>query len=211
MSSPENELAPPDVPTAEAGSTPDPVEVDSRLSPSRVAAWLLGFLLLCLAVGAVSGVFWVQAVDLPTYTVGQDGVATTTERGLAEMFGSDAWYCAIGFCVSIGLGVVAWRWFHRLGWPTVPVAVAGSVIAALVCWYVGSQLGPGPFVARMAAARPGDVVPVQLTLQTKVSIVVWAFAVVIPVLLRASLGRDEEDLARREAASRELPYRSELR
>ena len=69
----------------------------------------------------------------------------------------------------------------------------GALVAALVCWWVGYHLGPSSFVDRMAAAQAGSVVSVQLTLRTKASLVIWGFAVVIPILLRASLGRDEED------------------
>ena len=176
---------------------------------ARVVGWLLLFLAVSMIVGIAVGVVWEQVVTLPVYTIGTNGVANTNERGLADMFGSDAWFCVLGFVSCLGLGLLAWRWFHPLGWPMVLVAIAGALSAALVCWFVGYELGPSSFVDRLAAAKAGDVVSVQLTLRTKVSLVIWGFAVVIPILLRASLGRDDEDLAAPEPAAKKTAARAD--
>jgi len=157
------------------------------------AGWLVGYLLLCVLIGIGAGVLWERITDLPGYTVAQNGTATTTERGLAGFISGDASFAAIGFFVSIGLGIVAWKWFGRLGWPVVIVAIAGPICAALVCWWVGYKLGPGDFDPRLAAARPGDFVPITLRVRTPVALLVWTFGALIPVLLRASLGRDPEE------------------
>ncbi|MBO0810475.1 MAG: hypothetical protein J2P23_00350 [Microlunatus sp.] len=159
----------------------------------RAAGWLVGFLLLCVLIGVGAGVLWEKIVKLPGYTVAQNGSAATTERGLTEFVAGDAWFSAVGFFVSIGLGIIAWKWFGRLGWPVVIVAIIGAVCSGLVCWWVGYRLGPGDFESRLAAARPGDFVPIALNLRTPVALLVWAFGAVIPVLLRASLGKDEEE------------------
>lgn len=163
------------------------------LPVSRAAGWLVGYLLLCVLIGIGAGVLWEKIVKLPGYTVGQDGTASTTERGLAGFIAGDAWFAAIGFFVCIGLGIVAWKWFGRLGWPVVVVAIVGAACSGLVCWWVGYRLGPGDFETRLAAARPGDFVPITLTVRTPVVLLVWAFGAVIPVLLRSSLGRDPEE------------------
>ncbi|GGL54805.1 hypothetical protein GCM10011575_11470 [Microlunatus endophyticus] len=157
------------------------------------AGWLVGYLLLCVLIGIGAGVLWERITDLPGYTVAQNGTATTTERGLAGFISGDASFAAIGFFVSIGLGIIAWKWFGRLGWPVVIVAIVGPICAALVCWWVGYKLGPGDFDPRLAAARPGDFVPITLTVRTPVALLVWTFGALIPVLLRASLGRDPEE------------------
>lgn len=184
-------------------------EITPRPGAGRIAGWLLVFMLLSVLVGVLVGFLWRQVVTLPSYTVGASGVASTTERGLAAMFGSDAWFCVFGFVACLGLGLVAWRWFHPLGWPTVLIASTGALVAALVCWWVGYTLGPSSFVERLAAAKSGAVVSVQLTLRTKVSLVIWGFAAVIPILLRASLGRDEEDLALPEPVAKKSSARTD--
>ncbi len=174
--------------------SPDRISPD-RISPGRVKLlrWLTGFFLLSAVAGVLSGVLWWRVVELPGYVVGADGGASTTERGLTEYFAGDAWFIVIGAVVGIGLGIIAWRWFQALGWPLVVLAVAGAFIAALLCWYVGHRLGPGPFDARLAAAHPGDVVPIELTVRAKASLAVWVLGASIPVLLRSSLGPDDEE------------------
>ena len=157
--------------------------------PVRVTA----FVALGLGLGALAGVVWWAAVDLPGYVVGSDGGAKITERGLSEFMAGDAWFCAIGLFVGVALGLVGWRQFADLGWPLVFLVAAVALVAALVCWLVGHQLGPSDFVQRLAAARPGDEVPIELTLRARASLLVWPFLAVIPVLLASSLGPDDEE------------------
>lgn len=115
------------------------------------------------------------------------------ERGLAEFIASDAWFGAIGLVVGLALGVIGWRSLRQLGWPLVPLVLISAIAAELVCWLVGYRLGPGDLAARLAAAHPGDLVPIELTLRAKASLLTWPFFAVIPILLGSSLGRDEED------------------
>ena len=60
------------------------------------------FVALGLGLGAAAGVLWELVVDLPVYTIASDGAASTTERGLTEFFGGDAWFVAIGLLVGSG-------------------------------------------------------------------------------------------------------------
>jgi hypothetical protein len=159
----------------------------------RVLVLLAGFVLLSLGLGAVGGVVWEALVDLPTYVVSSDGGASTTERGLTEFLAGDAWFCVIGLVLFLGLGTLAWRWFAGIGWAIVPVVVLTAVAAALLCWMVGYELGPGEFAPRLANARPNDIVPIELTLRARASLLTWPFFAVIPVLLGSSLGRDDEE------------------
>lgn len=165
-----------------------------RERPARraVVRWLLAYLVLSIVVGALCGVLWQRVVRLPTYLVHADGSAATTERGLAAVAGADAWFSLIGVLVSAGLGLVGWRWFRRLGWPAVVAVVLGTLTAALLCWGIGYLLGPGPLAPRLAAAKPGDLVPITLTVRAYAALVVWPFGGVLPVLLAAALTRDPD-------------------
>ena len=136
---------------------------------------------------------WELVVDLPVYQIASDGGASTTERGLAEFFAGDAWFAAIGLVVGLGLGILGWRRFRDLGWPLVLVVGLTALGAGLLCWMVGYRLGPGDFTPRLAAAQAGDVVPIELTLRARASLLTWPFFAVIPILLGSSLGRDDED------------------
>jgi hypothetical protein len=153
---------------------------------------VVGFALLCLGLGAAAGVVWWWVVDLPSYSVGPNGGASITERGLTEFFGGDAWFCALGAVVGLTIGVLGWRLFAAAGWPVAVGLTVLALLAALVCWWVGYELGPGPFVPRLAAADPGESVPIELTVRARASLLVWPFFAVTCTLLASSLGRDEE-------------------
>ena len=174
------------------------------------AARVSAFAALGLGLGALAGIAWWAVVREPAYRVNPDGGASINERGLAEFMAGDAWFCVFGLMVGIGLGLVAWRALSDLGWPLVLLVAVVAVLGGLVCWYVGHRLGPGNFVGRLAAAEPGDLVPIELTLRAKASLLTWPFFAIIPVLLGSSLGRDEEEpkpILRRARSSAESAVR----
>jgi hypothetical protein len=164
----------------------------------QVRGPLAGFLAFGLGVGALAGILWSRLVDLPTYKVGGDGGATTSERGLTAFVGGDAWFCLLGAVAGLGLGLLAWRRFRSIGWPVVLVSVLTASAAALVCWLVGTRIGPENFNERLAAAQPNDLVPISLALRAKASLLVWPFLAVVPVLVGSSLGADDEEDVRPE-------------
>jgi len=177
---------------SEPSSPPSPAAVKAR-ARSRLLGRLGAFVLACLGLGAVAGVFWESVVVLPSYEVRSDGGATTTERGLTEFFAGDAWFCVIGLVLFLVLSTLAWLRFREVGWPLVLVMMLTALAAGLICWAVGYQLGPGEFPRRLAEAQPGAVVPIELTLRARASLLSWPFAAVIPLLLGSSLGRDDEE------------------
>jgi hypothetical protein len=171
----------------------DPSLLSGSRPPRPRRSDLVGFLVLALGLGAVAGVVWWWVVDLPGYLVDRDGRASTSERGLADFVGGDAWFTLLGAVTSLLLGWIAWVWLRQLGWPLVLLTVGAALAAALVCWLVGYLLGPDDFTRRMAQSQPGDLVLIQLTIRAKASLLVWPFAAVVPVLLGSSLGRDDEE------------------
>lgn len=172
----------------------DPVDASRRRRrPLPALGKLLAFLGLALGLGALAGVVWWAVVDLPAYVVQPDGGATTSERQLADFIAGDAWFTLIGAVVGLGLGILAWMRLRSLGWPVVLLGAGGAMLAALVCWFVGFHLGPSAFNPRLAAARPGASVAIQLTLRAKASLLVWPFVASIPILLGSSLMADAEE------------------
>jgi hypothetical protein len=170
----------------------DEPALKGRQAP-RLAIRLLAFAAASLGLGAAAGVLWWLVVNPPAYELNSNGGAATSERGLTEFISGDAWFCAIGVVVGLLIGLAAWRWLRSIGWTVVLVVLVCAVAAALTCWLVGYRLGPGDFSARLAAAQPGQLVPIPLTLRAQASLLTWPFFAVIPVLLGSSLGRDEEE------------------
>ncbi|GEM_PF-1600204 len=175
-----------------------PARTDAYGTPARwrgrfglpIVRGIIAFLVGSLAAGLVSGLVWHAVVDLPTYTVADDGGASTTERGLTKFFATDAWFSLVGGVVGLLVGWLAWRGFRRLGWPVTLLAMGAALVASLACWRVGVAMGPGNFDTRIFEAQAGDVVPIQFKLHTWTSFLVWQLAAVLPVMFGSSLGRD---------------------
>lgn len=160
---------------------------------TTLLGWFLAFAAMAAVIGFLCGVFWWGVVDLPTYRIAEDFRGYTTERGLTEFFGTDAWFSGLGLTVGVALGYVAWRWFSDVGWPVTFVAGLGALLAGGICDVTGRWLGPSSFDTRLAAASPGDVIPIDFQLHSPIALVVWAFAGVLPVLVASSMGPDAEE------------------
>jgi hypothetical protein len=145
------------VTTAIPEVTADPALVPSR---SGVLAWSALLLGLAVVVGALAAVFWSGIVDLPSYSIQNNGHAVISESELAQVVASDVWYAITGLLVGAGLGLVSWRWFRPLGWPVALLAIAAAVVAGVVCWQLGELIGPRDFAARRGrTGRPGADLP----------------------------------------------------
>ncbi len=170
----------------------DPIPPDRSPLP-EVLQWAGLLAVLALVVGGLTAVVWAGLVDLPVYRIKADGSAVVSERSYTEFIQADAWFVVCGLFVGAGLGIVAWKWFKPLGWPTALLAAGAGLLAAIVCWKFGELLGPagGTFEERLAKAAPTEDVPIALTLRALSAPAVWAFAAVTPVLLAASLGPEE--------------------
>lgn len=171
-------------------------DFEGQLEPapsSSVVAWIALLLGLSLVVGGLAAVFWSGVVDLPAYTIQPDESAVIGERGLTQVVAADVWYVITGALVGAGLGIVTWKWFRPLGWPSALLAVGAGLVAGLVCWKLGEVMGPSPFAERLAKAGRGDTVSMSLELRAWSGLAIWGFAAVTPVLLASSLGPDDED------------------
>lgn len=180
-------------------SVPEAVVVPTRTTArSDVVAWSALLIGLAVVVGALAALFWSGVVELPSYSIQNNGRAVTTEAALSQIVAADVWFAITGALVGAGLGLVSWRWFRALGWPVALLAIVAAVTAGVVCWQLGELIGPRDFTGRLAAAEPGDLVPISLELHAISALAIWAFAAVTPVLLISSLGKDEEDPPRRQ-------------
>lgn len=148
---------------------------------------------VCVITGALMGLFWHTVVTLPAYTITDDRAAIIREYGLTQFFSTDAWFSVIGLVAGLGIGMLVWYLFKGIGWPVAIIAVGAALLAAAICWGVGSLMGPSDFATRVSTANPGERVPVDFELRTWVSVVVWPFAAITPVLLASSLGRELSD------------------
>jgi len=175
--------------TEAAVATAQPVSVDETPSAESLRLPVGRSVLFCVGAVAVAGLLggllWHILTATPTYTIGDDRGALITERGLSQVFAMDIWYVIISLALALLLGVACWWLFGRLGWTGVLVVLAASLVAAIVCWQFGHLLGPNGFAERVSRASPGDRVPMDLTLNAPILVLVWPFAAVVPFLVAA--------------------------
>ena len=145
--------------------------------------------MLCLGVAVIAGVvcalIWHACVHLPIYQVDDKGYATTSERGLTAIFSIDSTFALIGMVVGVGCGFLSWWALHHRGVVVLVPTIATALVSATVCWAVGTLMGPHDFSDRVAAASPGDVVPVDFRLHTWTSLLVWVLGALIVTLILA--------------------------
>jgi len=174
-----------------ANAVTDDVTAESPLRLPIGRTVLVGVGAVAVA-GLLGGLLWHILAATPTYTIGDDRGALITERGLSQVFATDIWYVIISLALALLLGGVFWWLFGRLGWMGVLLALAGSFLAAIVCWQFGYLLGPNGFAERVSRASPGDHVPMDLTLHAPIVVLVWPFATGVVILVAALV-----DLVRR--------------
>ena len=150
------------------------------------------FFSVCLISGVLMGFVWHSIVTLPSYTVGDDMTAVIREYGLSRFFAADAWFSALGFAAGIGIGFLCWHLYKSFGWAVVGLSVFGGLLTAVICWKMGSSLGPSDFATRIATAQPGDQVMIDFELHTYVSLLVWPFGAVLPALAYSAFSSPDE-------------------
>jgi MFS family permease len=150
-------------------------------------AWrVTAYLVLVAALGAIGGLLWSALTPLSSYTVREELNAAITERGQAQIVAGDVVFALLAALIGLVVGVVGWAILHRRGWLVTFVPVLAAAAAALVMWRVGTMVGQTGFSVRLAAAEPGDTVPIDLQLRSMAALLVAPFAAVTPIMLLAA-------------------------
>lgn len=152
-----------------------------------VTAWrVTAQMLLALVAGVLGGFLWSWLTPLPTFLVGDDMIATITERGNTTVVASDVTFSLITGAIGLMLGALAWMILHRQGWVVIVVPLVASFAASLVAWRVGLLVGQAGFSERLASAEAGDVVPIDLALRSLSALIVGPFFAITPIMLMAA-------------------------
>ena len=149
------------------------------------------YLLGCAVAGLIQAVVWALTAERPGYTVGEDMYARIGERGLANLFAPDALFTLLVGILGLAAGIASWLLFRHVGWWVCVLAVVGATIGALVTWQVGLLVSGNGFASRLAAAQPGDVVPVDLVLNAHAALLVAPFLAITPVMLFSAFWPEE--------------------
>lgn len=157
----------------------------SRAMP-RLLWRVLQFLGLLLGLGVLCALIWAWLARRPGYLVSQELGASLSERGLAEVFSTDALFALLAALNGIAIGLISWWWFRDRGWWVCVAAVGGALAVCLLTWLGGMWILPPTFDARLAAASAGDIIPIDLTLHSMSALLVGPFCAITPVMLLAA-------------------------
>ena len=162
----------------------------AEIRPSRAMPRLLWrvlqFLGLLLGLGVLCALIWAWLARRPGYLVSQELGASLPERGLAEVFSTDALFALLAALSGIAIGLISWWWFRNRGWWVCVAAVGGALVVCLLTWLGGMWILPPTFDARLAAASAGDIIPIDLTLHSMSALLVGPFCAITPVMLLAA-------------------------
>ena len=158
---------------------------EAKAKPRLRWRWLQ-LLGVVVALGIPMGVMWAFLSRRPGYVVSQDLGAGLSERGLADVFSADALFVCLAAVSGIIIGLLSWWRFQDRNWTVCAAAILGSFAASLVMWQLGLVIAPPTFDERLAAAQPGDVIPIDLSLHSLSALLVGPFCAITPVMLLAA-------------------------
>lgn len=163
----------------EQAAPPAPPVRGSRLPAARAGAVIV---LGMVALAVPLGLLWAAVsprVGVMVTPRGPDLVDAETKA----FIGADALFLLLAAAAGASCGLAAWALGRRHG-PVVPVALAvGGVLAALLAWRTGHQVGLAQFRRALAGPPTGRVVRAAVDVRAKGVLVAWAVAALVPYSL----------------------------
>lgn len=149
----------------------------------------LVFVAFCGVSGILLGGLWHLLVKLPFFTVSNGGVASIGETEMSHFFDADAMFCLIGGLAGLAIGILGWRIFKSRGMFALILVLVSISVCVLLCWIIGTAIGPNNFPDRISAANPGDRVLIDFKLRSWNAVLVWYLFALIPVMLGAAFSK----------------------
>lgn len=145
-----------------------------------------------LVLGAVAGLVWQWQADPAEWLVREDGSIVLTEQAARDKFGVIVVFVIAGAVASLVWGFAATFALRELGWRLTPLVIVTTLVAAVIAWRVGIELGP---VGPAAAVDPevGELLPSKLEIDGVTPFVVWPIFGVLGVLLSTWLSNDSSE------------------
>jgi hypothetical protein len=171
--------APDDAAFSGATSPLRPVPGRSRAVRAAVVC-LLGF----AVAGALGGVVWDRVTTPAAYRVTTSG-AYIDEPGLSLVFSADGWFLVVGLGLGLVGGAALGLAYRRHGLVMVLAVLAGSCLAGYLAYQLGHQLGPTDLRERLRAAKPGQLVPIALSVRSPGCLLGWPIGALLGALAAA--------------------------
>lgn len=142
-----------------------------------------------LLMGVAAGVVWQHQAKPAEWLVRPDGSIVLTELAARDQFGVIVVFAIVGAVVSLIWGIGATLALRELGWRLTPLIVVTTLVAAVIAWQVGIELGP---VGPQDAVDPGvgDLLPSKLEIDSLAAFFVWPIFGVVGLMLAEWLSKD---------------------
>lgn len=128
-------------------------------------------MLVVLLVGVAAGFVWLWLAQPAEWEVRSNGIVLTEAESTGQ-FAVVAVFVLIGAIVSLVWAVAVTLSLDDPGWAVAPFIAAGSVLAALVAWRIGVELGPSD-PRTVTGAAVGDHLPARLAVDGLAPFLVW--------------------------------------
>ncbi|MCD9197572.1 hypothetical protein [Aeromicrobium wangtongii] len=143
----------------------------SALGAVLPARRMLTLALATLALGLAAGLVWLWLADPSQWQVSDRGILLT-EAASRGQFQVVVMFVLVGLVVSLAAGWGIVQLLPDAGWLVVPVTIVATVLAALIAWRIGVDLGP-PSPASVRDVQPGDTLPSRLAVDSVAPFLVW--------------------------------------
>lgn len=152
-----------------------------------------------LLLGVAAGAVWQWRAKPAEWEVRSDGSIVLTEIAARDQFGVIVVFVIAGAIVSLIWGFATTHALRDLGWRLTPLVVVTTLVAAVIAWRVGVELGP---VGPQGAVDPGvgDRLPSKLAIDGISPFVVWPIFGVIGVLISMWMSKESDDQVGAEAS-----------
>ncbi|MEH1169393.1 DUF2567 domain-containing protein [Micromonospora sp. CPCC 205539] len=123
--------------------------------PARIAAILVGTVLVLAVLGAPLGLLWAAlAPATPVLKTPEGAIYADTQP--EQPIAADGWFSLLGFAFGVLAALVLWFVLRQRRGPVgLTAAVLGALAAAPVAWQVGRRVGVATFDRLLATAPAG--------------------------------------------------------
>jgi hypothetical protein len=123
--------------------------------PGLTAVQAIGVLVVVSALGWPLGVLWqALAPNIPVLVVADGAVYADTQP--EQFMGGDAWFALLGLAFGIVVAAVTWVTCKQLRGPLgLAVLAVGGIVAGVLAWKVGRDIGVTQYLAGLQSAPEG--------------------------------------------------------
>ena len=172
---------------------------EGGLTKGRLAAFLIA-IGGSAVLGLAAGLIWAAIAPRALLQEIAGGEAELMNAESTAYIVADAWFALITAVGGLITGILGYRLLvRRAGAAATAGLVLGAVVAALLAWWVGDNIGLGTYNHLLASSPAGTVFHSSLALGAKSALVFWPLCTALVILLAETSARRSGQAARARA------------